>query len=263
MARISRSNTGGDQQRFANEDLVLQVRSAVDPTRWDEDRYVPFFEALCPGREFQIEALRVALRFLLGGEYADLRALAKENYDASEILRARYGSWESFEAALPLPSMLSATLDLATGAGKSYVLYGLAAVALSEGIVDRVLVLCPSTTIERELIEKFHTLARDSNLRDLLPANAVISNPSIIKGNETIIAGSICIENFHATFENTGSSLRVSLEGKGAKTLVLNDETHHIANDSGEVRKWKEFLTGQIPLRQAERLAANPEELLQ
>lgn len=241
-SRSSRSSTVGDQQRFANEDLVLKVREGANRAVWDEDRYAAFFDALCGGREYQKEALRSALRFLLGGEYADLRALARENFDASEFLRARWGSWDAFEAALPLPQMLSATLDLATGTGKSYLLYGLAAVVLSEGAADRVLVLCPSTTIERELISKFKELAFDPELRDLLPADAVIPNPTIINGDESIVAGSICVENYHATLENVGSSIRQSLAGKGAHTLVLNDEAHHVVNNTGEIRKWKEFL---------------------
>ena len=56
---------------------------------------------------------------------------------------------------LQLPDQLAASLDLATGTGKSYVLYGVAAILLAEGAVDRVLVLCPSTTIEAGLLEKF------------------------------------------------------------------------------------------------------------
>ena len=58
---------------------------------------------------------------------------------------------------------------MATGTGKSYVLYGLAAILLAEGIVDRVLVLCPSNTIEAGLLTKFKDLAGNSDLRDLLP----------------------------------------------------------------------------------------------
>jgi type III restriction enzyme len=37
-----------------------------------------------------------------------------------------------------------------TGTAKSYVLYGLAAILLAEGVVDRELVSCPSKTIGRQ-----------------------------------------------------------------------------------------------------------------
>ena len=146
-----------DRQRFRNEDLMLRVSPAVDPAKWDESRYEEFLDALCGDRVYQKDAIRAALRYLLGGRYANLRALAKENLenDSKGMLEKRYGSWAGFERHLQLPDQLSASLDLATGTGKSYVLYGIAAILLAEGAVDRVLVLCPSLTIEGGLTEKF------------------------------------------------------------------------------------------------------------
>jgi type III restriction enzyme len=232
-----------DLQRFRNEELVLKVSSAVDRARWDEGRYEAFIDELCGTREYQKEAIRTTLRYLLGGEYANLRALAKANYDDNPTLAARYGSWAGMERHLQLPDQLSASLDLATGTGKSYVLYGLAAILLAEGAVDRVLVLCPSTTIEAGLLEKFRDLAGNADLRELLPAESKISSPRIINASQTIVEGSICVENYHAVLEHVGSSIRESLAGKGARVAVLNDETHHVANESAtKVKKWKEFL---------------------
>jgi len=233
-----------DRQRFRNEDLILKVSPAVDRSRWDESRYEDFIERLCGGRAYQEEAIRTALRYLLGGEYADLTALARDNYDGSTVLEARYGSWQGMERRLQLPALLSASLDLATGTGKSYVLYGLAAILLAHGVVDRVLVLCPSTTIEAGLLEKFRELASDSDLRDLLPPTSAVLSPRIINASETITEGSICVENYHAILEHVGSSIRDSLWGKGARVAVLNDEAHHVANEDGaRVTRWKQFLT--------------------
>ena len=219
-----------DRQLFENKDLVLQVTAAIDRKKWDEDRYEPFIDELCEGREYQKEALRTALRYLLGDEYADLRALAHANFDASPVLERRYGLWANMEENLQLPGKLAASIDLATGTGKSYVLYGLAAILLAEGTVDRVLVLCPSTTIEAGLLDKFRDLAGRSDLRDALPANARVSSPGIINATESIVSGTICVENYHAVLPHVGSSVRDSLRGKGEKTLVLNDEAHHVAN---------------------------------
>ena len=116
-----------------------------------------------------------------------------------------------------------------------------------DNAVDRVLVLCPSLTIEAGLTEKFRELAGDSDLRDLLPANSKITTPRIIQASETVTEGSICVENRHAVLESTGSSIRDSLEGKGARTAVLNDEVHNVYNatkdwGASKVKKWKEFL---------------------
>ena len=237
-----RTSTG--IQRFHNENLVLEVSASVDRRKWDESKYEPFIDELCGTREYQKDAIRVALRYLLGGEYRNLREIAAKNFSSNEVLRDRYGSSESMERNLQFPNQLSASLDLATGTGKSYVMYGIAAVMLAEGAVDRVLLLCPSTTIEDGLLEKFEALAGNADLRDLLPTSAVVNAPRIINASESIVSGSICIENYHAILAHVRSSIRDSLLGKGERTLILNDEAHHVANaPTGEAGRWKSFLT--------------------
>lgn len=235
--------TRGDRRTFRNEDLVLKVSTDIDPKVWDESKYEAFLDELCGMREYQKESLRTTLRYLLGGKYADLRALAKESFEQNPELEQRYGSWAGMERHLQLPNQMSCSIDQATGTGKSYVLYGLAAILLSEGAVDRVLVLCPSNTIEAGLLAKFKELAANSDLRDLLPEDAKVRTPKIINASESIVEGSICVENYHAILENVKSSIRDSLKGKGERVAVLNDETHHVANESGTAAKrWKEFL---------------------
>ncbi len=231
-----------DRRTFRNEDLVLAVKPH-DPGRWDETRYEPFLDALCGPREYQKAAIRAVLSYWLGGRYADLRQLAKENFDANEDLRHRWSRLDSMLSHLQLPEQLACSLDLATGTGKSFVLYGIAAILLAEGVVDRVLVLCPSNTIEAGLLGKFRELATDATLRDLMPAGACIATPRVINASETIVDGSLCVENYHAILEHVNSSIRDSLKGKGARVAVLNDEAHHVANETGQAAgKWKEFL---------------------
>lgn len=232
-----------DRQKFRNEDLVLKVTQGIDRRKWDENKYEAFLDELCDDREYQKDAIRTALRYLLGQEYGSLLDLAKANFDENPILHARYGSWEGMQRHLQLPNQLSASLDLATGTGKSYVLYGIAAILLAEGAVDRVLVLCPSTTIEAGLLEKFRLLASHADLRGVLPGDARIAAPSIINARQTITEGSICVENYHAILERVGSSISDSLIGTAARTAVLSDEAHHVANESAaKTKRWKEFL---------------------
>lgn len=236
-------STRGDRRTFRNEDLLLKVTTDIDPKVWDESRYEAFLDELCGSREYQKEAIRTTLRYLLGGKYANLRELAKENFDDNDEIQQRYGSWTGMEKHLQLPDQLSCSIDQATGTGKSFVLYGLAMILLAEGVMDRVLVLCPSNTIEAGLLGKFRELAADANLRDALPAGAKFKAPKIINASESIVDGSICVENYHAILESVKSSIRDSLKGKGARVAVLNDETHHVANTGGaEAKKWKEFL---------------------
>src|SRR3989338_6428211 len=130
-----RTNNG--IQRFHNENLILEVSAAVDRRKWYESKYEPFIDELCGVREYQKDAIRVALRYLLGGEYRDLRDLATKNYSSNEVLREKYGTRGNMERYLQLPDKLSSSLDLATGTGKSFVMYCIAAILLAEGAVDR------------------------------------------------------------------------------------------------------------------------------
>lgn len=235
--------TRGDRKTFRNEDLVLKVTTNIDPAVWDETKYEAFLDELCGMREYQKDAIRTTLRYILGGKYANLRELAKENFEINDEIQQRYGSWAGMDRHLQLPDKLSCSMDLATGTGKSYVLYGLAAILLAGGKVDRVLVLCPSNTIEAGLLEKFRELAGNPNLRDLLPKDARVQSPKIINASETIVDGSVCIENFHAILEHVKSSIRDSLKGRGERVAVFSDEVHHVANETGaKEKKWKEFL---------------------
>jgi type III restriction enzyme len=232
-----------DTRTFRNDQLILRVSETVDPTVWDENRYEAFFDALCGPREYQKVALRTALRYLLGGRYPSLRDLAEESFNSSQDLQDRYGSIEAMERHLLLPDRLYCTLDQATGTGKSFILYGLATVMLAEGAVDRVLTLCPSNTIEAGLLEKFRYLAAIADLRDALPEDAKVPVPQIIRADETIAPGCLCVENYHAVLGHVRSSIRDSLSGKGGTTLVLNDEVHHVASGKRQDQtKWREFL---------------------
>lgn len=232
-----------EHQRLLNQDLVLKVSKSVNPTLFDINKYEGFLDALCGEREYQKTAIRNTLFYLLGGNFKNVTELAEENYHNNETLQTVYGSFEQFKRHLQFPNKLSCSLDLATGTGKSYVIYGIARIMLAEGAVDHVLVVCPSTTIEDGLMEKFKLLSGDETLRDLLPDDAVIKNPHIINATESITKGAICVENCHALYEHVKSSIRESLAGKGARTLIINDETHHVFNQKGKsFKKWKEFL---------------------
>jgi type III restriction enzyme len=234
-----------ERQLFKNQDLVLKVSPSVDPAKFDISKYESFLDALCGDREYQKDAIRETLRYLLGGQYNSLSDLAKENYQQNQVLQDLYPSLGVFYKQLQLPGKLSCTLDLATATGKSYVIYGIARIMLAEGAVDQVLVLCPSNTIEAGLTEKFRSLSGDRTLKEVLPGSTVISNPRIINASQTIQKGDICIENIHATYERTKSAIEDSLKGKGERTLVVNDEVHHMANPPARdwaLKKWKEFL---------------------
>ena len=232
-----------ERQFFQNKDLVLKVSPNYDPKSFNPNRYEAFLDALCGDREYQKEAIHEVMRYFLSGEYRSLKELAEENYHNNPKLQEKYSSFEDFLSHLQLPDQLSCSLDHATATGKSYVMYGIARILLAEGAVDQVLVLCPSNTIEAGLTEKFRNLSADRTLKDLLPSDSKIANPRIINASNTIQKGDICIENIHATYINTKSAIEDSLAGKGERTLLLNDEAHHLTSPSDTAfKKWKKFL---------------------
>ena len=234
---------------FRQKDLVLNVSQVYDKKELDYSAWQPFVEKLCGDRDYQKESIKNAIIYLVAKNYRSLRDLAIENYADNAELREKYSSENDFIKKLNFPDKLYATLDLATGTGKSYVIYGIAQIALGLGLVDKVLVLCPSLTIESGLTEKFKQLSGSEYLRKALPADAKIKTPHITDANSTVKTGDICIENIHSVYETTGSSIEDSFIGVGKRTLVLNDEAHHIFNKvSGtsstdmSIKKWKSFL---------------------
>lgn len=235
-----------EKKVYKQEELVLKVSDSYDPFKIPLGDWEEFLDALCGQRFYQKEAIKKAVIYLASGNYDSLSDLAQENYDRNLTLSDKYKCFEDMKSELQLPDKLYGTIDLATGTGKSYVIYGIATIMLGLGVVDRVLVLCPSLTIESGLTEKFVELCGNSKLRKFIPASAVHKNPRVIDANTTVCGGDVCIENIHAVYETTGSSIRDSFKNTGERVLVLNDEAHHIFNrttgEDEDVRKWKEFL---------------------
>lgn len=229
---------------YKTQDLILSVKQTYNPSKLNLKKWVSFLDVLCGDREYQKEAIRDTIIYLASGEYKTIEDLVEENFRKNEELQKRYKDIRDYNKNLCLPHKLSAVIDLATGTGKSFVIYGIAQIALGLGLVDKVLVLCPSLTIESGLKEKFEKLSGDDKIKSTLPDDVVFKNPRIIDANSTIKNGDICVENIHAVYERTGSSINDSLKKQGERVLVLNDEVHHTYNSTGEqdIKKWKSFL---------------------
>lgn len=232
---------------FNQKDLVLKVNKNYDKSRLNLDKWEAFLDVLCGDRYYQKEAIRSAIIFLASGMYRTIEDVVKENYDKNPELSKKYSQIEDYYKDIQIRNKLFANIDLATGTGKSYVIYGIAQILLSEKFVKRVLVLCPSLTIEKGLTKKLEELSSDANLRNTIPDDLVGLTPRIISADSTIREGDICVENIHAVYEKTGSSIKDSFKNGGGDTLVLNDESHHIFNSTNEkdIKKWKGFLLNE------------------
>ena len=98
-------------------------------------------------------------------------------------------------------------------------------------------------------MEKFESLSGNAELKNTIPENAKYKNPRIVDANVTVKNGDICVENIHAVYSTTGSSIEDSFKHQGERVLVLNDESHHIFNkisgntaEAKGLKRWKEFL---------------------
>jgi type III restriction enzyme len=144
-----------DIKIYKTQDLILKVKETFDPAQLNLKPWEDFIDVLCCDREYQKEAIRTAIIYMASGEYKTIEDLVSENWRTNAELRERYKDVTEYENKLQIPHKLSGVVDLATGTGKSYVMYGIAQIALGLGLVDKVLVLCPSLTIESGLKEKF------------------------------------------------------------------------------------------------------------
>jgi type III restriction enzyme len=227
------------------KNLVLKIDNNYDRNKFDMDDWQEYLDILCQDREFQKKAIGTAIIYLASGKYSTINNLLKENFDNNEDIRDNYKSLETLIKSVQLPNMLSGVIDMATGAGKSYVIFGIAHIAMTLGLVKRCVVLCPSPTIADGLTGKFQELITKQSLLNAIPKQYVQKAISIIDANSTIQENNICVENIHAVYENTGSSIKDSFTKTGADTLVLSDEVHHAYNSSKDksIKKWKEFIT--------------------
>ncbi|MFA6188777.1 MAG: DEAD/DEAH box helicase family protein [Sulfuricurvum sp.] len=234
---------------YLNSDMILNAGTKINPAIINMDEWEEFLDILCRDRAYQIVAIKTAISYFFSGQYRDIEDLIEKNWVRNQELHKRYVNIEDYYKDVQLPHKLSGVIDLVTGSGKSYVIYGIAQIALSSGMVDKVLVLCPSLTIEDGLKEKFISLSGNEKLKNAIPEHAKWRNPRIIDANSTIRNGDIAVENIHAVYDRTGSSIDDSFKGNGERTLVLSDEIHHAYNKtagSNDIKRWKSFLLDDV-----------------
>jgi type III restriction enzyme len=74
-------------------------------------------------RDYQYDAIKQIMIYLWGGSYKSITVLGKENYKQKLQIQQRFGIEENFLNQLPLPDRLSGVVHMATGAGKSYIIF--------------------------------------------------------------------------------------------------------------------------------------------
>ncbi|MCM8796555.1 MAG: DEAD/DEAH box helicase family protein [Candidatus Omnitrophica bacterium] len=234
-----------EKETISPQDLVLQLSEKAN--NFDISKYEDFIEELCGQREYQKEAIRKVVKFFLSGEYKTIAELVSENFKANEAMQEFFRDEKELLDELLFRDKLSCTIDLATGTGKTWVMYAVSRIMLAEGVVDNVLIVCPSRTIKYELLKKFNNFTIKTNLQSAFPKAGKYRNPGIIQANTAIKKGDIVIDNIHKAYDHVGSSIK-DLRGKDRKILIINDEAHHFINSTSgglnkeEILEWAKFL---------------------
>jgi len=199
--------------------------------KFDFSEVEDFVRELAGGRDFQFHAIKEVLIYLWGGGYSDIKQLAKENFKKKESIQYRFQSEQNFLRRLPLPDRLSGVVHMATGTGKSYVMFGIAYLSLIMGKVKRVLVLGPSSTvIESGLNAKFkeHLYGkRVQQLQEKLPLKYRNVPINLLDENHPIEDNSIVIENINSIYNKENNAIGDTLFAQTDEVLVLSDEVHH------------------------------------
>ncbi|MBV5328985.1 MAG: DEAD/DEAH box helicase family protein [Chlorobium sp.] len=187
-----------------------------------------FVSALTQSRSFQFEAIKKTMIYLWGGNYTDVTQLATENFKKKVSIQKRFLTEENFLRHLPLPGKRSGVIHLATGTGKSFLIFAIAYLSIVMKLTKRVLVLGPSSTvIEAGLRQKFKMLMQDPKLTNKLPPK--YRNVPVVLLDETKPAEDYCIiiENINAIYNKDRNAIGDTLFSQTDDVLVLSDEVHH------------------------------------
>lgn len=224
MARTRRVKTV-KKLNLSEHTLDINVRRC-NYERFRFSEIEDYVRAISGGREYQYEAVKNTMVYLWGGGYKNVSELARESFSKKPHLRERFGSEEIMLGNLPLADRLSGVVHMATGTGKSYVIFAIAYLSLVMGLTKRVLVLGPSSTIiEEGLRDKFRSFMDNQQWNNKLPREYQGKAIELLTDNDAIDDGSITIENINAIYTMGGI---VDTLFKGVdEVLVLGDEIHH------------------------------------
>jgi len=225
MAKKKKTKAAAKQMNLSEHTLDINIRRC-NYEKFNFKEIEEYVSRLTGTRDYQFQAIKQIMIYLWGGAYTSIVDLARENHRKKLQIQQRFGDEKMFLGHLPLPDRLSGVVHMATGTGKSYVLFAIAYLSLVMGLTRRVLVLGPaSTIIEQGLREKFKALMARPDLADQLPPKYRGKAINVLNDNDPIEDDSIVIENINAVY--TFGSITDTLFANTKEVLVLGDEIHH------------------------------------
>ncbi|MDD5689545.1 MAG: DEAD/DEAH box helicase family protein [Caldisericia bacterium] len=186
---------------LSNHTLDINIRKC-NYNQFDFSEVEDFVRELVGTREYQFRAIKELMIYLWGGGYKDIAELARENFARKEEIQSRFKTEENMIKNLPLPDRLSGVVHLATGTGKSYIMFAIAYLSIVMGKTKRVLVLGPSSTvIERGLWGKFKDYlysSKGQQLQTKLPVKYQNIPVNLLNETQTNTDNSNVIENINS-----------------------------------------------------------------
>ena len=227
MPRGPRRQQAVKKFNLADQTLRINLRRCnYDKFRFSEiEDYV---RELIGDREYQFQAIKEIMTYLWGGSYNSVAELARENFDNNTHIQQEHGSIELLLSKFTLPDRLSGVVHMATGTGKSFVIFAIAHLSVAMGYVKRVLVLGPpSLVIEKGLRDKFKDLLNKKELIEKLPAEYRNKPINLLTDNDAIEDYSIVVENINAVWGEHVGGIKDTFFKDTGDVLVLSDEIHH------------------------------------
>ncbi|MBU4185799.1 MAG: DEAD/DEAH box helicase family protein, partial [Proteobacteria bacterium] len=225
MAKKAKRQKAIKRLNLSDHTLDINIRKC-NYNKFSFSEIEDYVHELVGSRDYEYDAIKQIMIYLWGGSYKSISELGRENYKQKLQIQQRFGTEENFLRQLPLPERLSGVVHMATGTGKSYVIFAVAWLSLVMGLAKRVLVLGPaSTIIEQGLREKFKDLMSRKAFSDKLPVKYRGKAINLLTDNDPIEDDSIVIENINAVY--TFGGITDTLFKNTDEVLVLGDEIHH------------------------------------
>jgi len=136
MAKKTKRQKAIRRLNLSDHTLDINIRKC-NYNRFNFSEVEEYVRELVGSRDYQYDAVKEAMIYLWGGGYKSITDLGKENYREKSQIRRRFGTEENFLRQIPLPDRLSGVVHMATGTGKSYVIFAIAWLSLVMGLAKR------------------------------------------------------------------------------------------------------------------------------
>lgn len=112
---------------YKNDDFVLKFEDQSEKVWKVVDRYEAYLHAFTTSDFGHVrDAIRQSVAFFVSDQNPTTKDLADSTYRMSRPLQRRYATKGEYLNNLRIPDRKSVTVDLATGTGKSWVIFGVA-----------------------------------------------------------------------------------------------------------------------------------------